>query len=193
MPQEKQFDVDEVLDLAVSAFWARGYWATSMLDLVETTGVNRASLYATYGDKHALFMTALRRYAETVHFRRLAALERMHAPLVAISRALLVFVPPSRTAAGQCGCFLTNTALELASHDAEVGALVRDAQRQTQAFFERQLRRAKRDGVLSAKVRPAEAAEALLASLIGLSVLNRSRPDPAMARRIAATALRRLT
>ena len=75
MPWERQFDANEVLDKAMQAFWSRGYEATSMQALVETTGVNRASLYATYGDKHALFLAALRMYDDTLRQRRLAELE----------------------------------------------------------------------------------------------------------------------
>jgi TetR/AcrR family transcriptional repressor of nem operon len=58
MPWEKQFDVDEVLDRAMQVFWACGYEATSMQQLVERTGINRASLYATYSDKRTLFLAA---------------------------------------------------------------------------------------------------------------------------------------
>ena len=51
MPWKKQFDIDEVLGKAMAALWHRGYAATSMQNLVECTGVNCASLYATYGSK----------------------------------------------------------------------------------------------------------------------------------------------
>ena len=131
----------------------------------------------------------IRDSASTVHLRRLAELEAAYPPLEAISRVLLAFTPQAR---GNNGCFLTNTALELAAHDPEAGEIVAQAQRQTQAFFERVLRRAKREGRLSTHVKPEEAAEGLLAALIGVSVLNRSRPDPALVRRIAASALRQL-
>ena len=47
MPWEKQFDEKAVLDKAMQAFWSRGYEATSMQNLVECTGINRGSLYAT--------------------------------------------------------------------------------------------------------------------------------------------------
>lgn len=189
MPVEKQFDIEATLDHAMRAFWKRGYAATSMQDLVAITGVNRASLYATYGDKHDLFLAALRRYASTVHFRRLAELEAAYPPLEAISRVLLAFAPQTRD---NNGCFLTNTALELAAHDPEAGEIVVQAQRQTQAFFEMVLRRAKREGQLAPHVKPTEAAAGLLAALVGVSVLSRSRPDPALVRRITASALRQL-
>jgi len=40
-------------------FWAEGYEATSMQDLVEAMGINRGSLYGTFGGKRALFLAAL--------------------------------------------------------------------------------------------------------------------------------------
>ena len=62
MPWQKSFDSDAVLQKAMEAFWARGYEATSMQDLVHCMGIGRGSLYATFGDKRTLFIQALRRY-----------------------------------------------------------------------------------------------------------------------------------
>jgi TetR/AcrR family transcriptional repressor of nem operon len=56
MPNQAEAgDVPQVLDRATDLFWSRGYEATSVQDLVDALGVNRASLYATFGDKGQLF------------------------------------------------------------------------------------------------------------------------------------------
>ncbi|OHD77491.1 MAG: hypothetical protein A3J97_04565 [Spirochaetes bacterium RIFOXYC1_FULL_54_7] len=86
MPWEKQFDIDEVLEKAMTAFWHRGYTATSMQDLVECTGVNRASLYATYGGKRDLFIAALKAYDESGRQALFAKLEALDDPKEAIHR-----------------------------------------------------------------------------------------------------------
>ena len=39
----------------MQVFWSKGYEAASLDDLCEGTGLNRSSLYAAFGDKHALF------------------------------------------------------------------------------------------------------------------------------------------
>jgi len=62
MGRHRAYDVDQVIDAALHAFWARGFEATSISDLVDVTGVNRASLYAGFGDKRGLFLGCLQRY-----------------------------------------------------------------------------------------------------------------------------------
>lgn len=191
MPWEKQFDVEEVLDKAMHVFWNRGYEATSMQDLVNRTGINRGSLYATFRDKHSLFLAALLRYAETIHHRRLVHLQCAYGPREAIRQAFLAFIPQGAEA-GNRGCFLTNTALELAAHDPEAGRIVARAQKQTEAWFARMIRKGKAAGEISPHVQPREAASALLASLIGLSVLVRSRPERALVQSVVDSNIQRL-
>ena len=192
MPWEKQFDVDEVLDRAMQLFWNQGYEATSMQDLVDRTGINRGSLYATYRDKHALFLAALRRYADRIHYRRLADLEAKYGPRETIRQLFLAYTTEPSEKGGARGCFLTNTALELATHDREAGEIVAQAQKKTEAFFARMIRKGKADGEVAPHVKEPEAAAALLASLIGLSVLTRSRPERALLHRIVDDAVRHL-
>jgi len=192
VPWEKQFDVDEVLDKAMRAFWSRGYEATSMQALVKRMGINRGSLYATYRDKRELFLAALRKYAETVHHKRLVEFEARFGPLEAIRHAFLVFTSQASDTEGNCGCFLTNTALELAAHDSDAGRIVAQAQKETEAWFARMIRKGKAQGEVAPHVKPGETASALLALLIGLSVLARSRPEPALLNSVVASALRGL-
>ena len=54
MPRVKQFNEDEVLNKAMELFWKKGYNATSMQDIVDYLGINRASLYSTFGGKKNL-------------------------------------------------------------------------------------------------------------------------------------------
>lgn len=64
MPRPRTYHRNEAVDLAVEAFWASGYTATSMRALLAATGVPPASLYAEFGGKDGLFLAALDRYID---------------------------------------------------------------------------------------------------------------------------------
>ena len=62
----RAFDRDEALDRAVETFWAHGYSATSLDDLTGSMGINRPSLYGSFGNKHDLFLQSIDRYNATI-------------------------------------------------------------------------------------------------------------------------------
>lgn len=195
VPWEKQFDRDAVLERAMHTFWARGYEATSIQDLVKRTGVNRASLYATYGDKHALFLASLRMYDEQRRRRMLAELEATFAPLEAVRRLFMAFaegVDSDRNSPTD-GCFLTNTALELSAKDREARTIVAKAQLEVEAFFERIVRQGQARGDVAATLDARDTARGLLASMLGMLVLVRSRPDRSLVDGIIRDVIRRLS
>ncbi len=185
MPWEKQFDVDEGLERAMQAFWARGYEATSMQDLVGAMGVNRGSLYATYGDKRSLFLSSLRHYDTQYRTRYLAALERDHSPRQAILAVFDTTVDVSLHVAGRDGCFLVNTSIELSAHDPEIAEVVAHGLSETEKFFRRMIRAGHASGEIPVHVDATVAARGLLALLAGLRVLARSRPEKALLRSVA--------
>lgn len=191
MPWEKQFDKQAALGRALDTFWAKGYEATSMQDLVDCTGVNRGSLYATYGDKRALFLAALKAY-DDARRRMLSEFEARYAVRDAIGQVFQAFTNEVSENGRNRGCFLTNTALELAAHDAEIRQIVAKAQEDVEAYFARLIRKGKAAGEIPENVKVAETARGLLASLLGFLVLIRSRPERTLLRTIIDDALKRL-
>jgi TetR/AcrR family transcriptional repressor of nem operon len=177
MPWEKNFDVDLALTRAMQAFWAHGYEATSMQDLVTATGINRASIYATYGDKRALFLTALRKYDGEIRRRMLADLADTKTPSEAIAAVFDKFISQTSVPQGNWGCFLVNTALELAAHDGEIAELVNAAHDEIEAFFLAMIRKGQQAGAFAADRDAKPLAHQALASLLGMLVMIRSRPE----------------
>lgn len=100
MARTKEFDPDAALQSALELFRQRGYEATSMSDLVEHLGIGRASIYATVGNKHALYLKALDRYdAGGIHADRAGTVPA--GPLTAdraIGRQMLAEAPDAHCA-----------------------------------------------------------------------------------------------
>jgi TetR/AcrR family transcriptional repressor of nem operon len=162
-----------------------------MQQLVERTGINRASLYATYGDKEALFLAALNRY-QKVRRELIADLEGRFGPREAIRQLFLAFASQATGPDGNRGCLMTNAALELAAHNPKVRRIVARGQQETETFFARMVKQGQAAGDIARTVHSEEAARGLLASLLGFLVLVRSRPDQALLRGVVESALHSL-
>ena len=60
----RSFDKAEALEKAMHIFWRDGYGDASLADLCSATDLTKPSLYAAYGNKEALFLSALDRYMD---------------------------------------------------------------------------------------------------------------------------------
>jgi TetR/AcrR family transcriptional repressor of nem operon len=187
MARPRSFDEDAALDAATDRFWRHGYAATSVRDLGTAMGLAAPSLYNAFGDKHALFARCLDRYLESSMRERIVRLERGQVPRAAIEAFLGEIV--ARSLADRRGCMLVNAALEVAPHDPEVGETVACRLGELEAFFHRMLRAGQRDGSIAAGLPARDAARMLVATVMGLRVLARGRPDPDLLRGAARQAL----
>src|ERR1043166_8391314 len=114
MARHKEFDRDEALHKAMEVFWARGYEATSMQNLVEHMGISRQSLYDTFGDKHSLYLEALDRYQEVESRKLIELLERPGSVKKALRQLFTGVVEGSLCDGQRRGCLMNNAMSELA-------------------------------------------------------------------------------
>ena len=70
----RHFDERDALEKAILVFRAKGYDGVTVDDLVAGMGVGRPSLYSVFGDKRAIFLRALKAYAEAKGARAAKAL-----------------------------------------------------------------------------------------------------------------------
>ncbi len=187
MPRKKEFDVDTVLHKAMEAFWARGYEATSLNDLLDCMQIQRASLYNTFDDKRTLFLNTLRRY-DIMRQTEIAALAKAYSPRQAILNLFRDAIAAVVKKGTRDGCFLVNTALELSPHDQEVAQVVGRAFIKREQFFRKMIEKGRASGEIAKSVVPIQTARALLSLFIGLRVLSRSRPEKILLQSIAQQA-----
>ncbi|MGI9507058.1 MAG: TetR/AcrR family transcriptional regulator [Geminicoccaceae bacterium] len=128
------FDVDEALWAAVKVFWTKGYDGASMKDLTEAMGINSPSLYATFGDKQALYLQAIDRYVSNDACAPLVAFEEEPDIVLAV-RAFMEASIDYATGheSGARGCFLSSCVSTTAGEVEGVSGLLRQAIGETDA------------------------------------------------------------
>jgi TetR/AcrR family transcriptional repressor of nem operon len=189
MARKKEFDEDELLDKAVNLFWRKGYNATSAQDLVDELKINRSSLYNTYNDKKTLFQKSLKRYQEQQTGALLELLANAKDPEWAIRKVFDDFVEESRNDNVARGCFMVNTAVELAGSDAEIGALVHNNNDSVEDALARIIEKGQQMGQFSTKNSPRAFARFLFGNINALRVVARSGADKSALNDIAEIAI----
>ena len=192
MPWVKDFDEEVVVDRAMKMFWAKGYEATSMTDLVEAMQINKGSLYNAFGSKKALFTRALLKYDRENRQCLLENLEALDAPLLSIKTLFDALIEESRADTQRKGCLLVNTAQDLPNQSEEIQRMVSAALLDFEAFFKRAVRLGQKRGEMATDLDAGEAAKWLLTQVVGLRVLARGVFDVAGLQAIRSQALRHL-
>ncbi len=177
MARHKEFDQDEALHKAMEVFWSRGYEAASIQDLVEHMGVNRQSLYDTFGDKHALFLQALDRYHEVESRKLFDLLERPGSVKKALRQLFTVVIEGSLCEGGRRGCLMVNAMSELSGRCKATAARTCRNMEAVEGAFYRALLRGKKEGELKGVREPRAVARFLYSSLQGLVLMAKATQD----------------
>ena len=180
------FDEATVLAQARDLFWAQGYGATSVQNLVDGLSLQRGSLYGAFGDKRALYLKAVTLYATENRQRLESALDAAEDVLPVLRRILAtpatLTVPDGRPPTR--GCLVGNTTAELVPADEEARALVSGAFDGFLDVVTRALRRAQERGEVTTAASPQAQAQLLLVLFQGAALV--ARVDAGDRRRIIA-------
>jgi TetR/AcrR family transcriptional regulator, transcriptional repressor for nem operon len=190
MPDIKHFDPDATLETVVRLFWRQGVASTGIQDVVTATGLNRSSLYATFGGKQELYLAALRRYLEQRSqpmFRRLAEDER---GLPAISEFFGGLIEARCSGEyARWGCMVSNAHAGAENSDPEVRAVLDQHHRELREAMYAALVTADREGQLAPGTGPDASADLLALLAYGVNLRSRAGADAATLRKTVAAAL----
>ncbi len=171
MARPKEFNREQVLEKAMHVFWNKGYECASMQDLVDAMGINRGSLYATFGDKRKLHLEALDHFYKTEIAHMMSPLEQPGSKITAIRQIFETAAECACQNGDRRGCMMYNTAVELCPSDREVSAKVAQGLKRVEKCFYDALVVAQNEGELSADKNPSGLARYLTNSINGLRVM----------------------
>lgn len=160
------------LSKAMEVFWARGYEAASLSELLQNMGISRKSMYDTFGNKQALFLKALEYYAQTNLRLIKEQLLASGSPLRNIEQ-LLLSMQKTHGKSGSKGCLLGTCTADFDTSDVEIAPVLRSYFNRLENIYYEAISRAQAAGELSKEASPRDLARMLVCTTQGMALVGR--------------------
>ncbi|MFR1380011.1 MAG: TetR/AcrR family transcriptional regulator [Clostridium neonatale] len=175
MGRSKEFDTDKALIQAMELFWSNGYEKTSIQDLLDVMGIHRKSLYDTFGDKHELYMEAVKRYQQIVERNIKKQLIQGSSIKEIIKNLFYMIIDNERFR--KHGCLFVNMAVELSACDDEAKTRSIENYKNIETLFYELLLQGQETGEIGANKDATMLAQYFLNSWTGIRVLGKTLND----------------
>ena len=184
----RAFDRDQALELALDVFWRKGYEGASLSDLTEAMGINPPSLYAAFGNKEALFCTALDRYMERHEevLREVLARPKARDAIAALLNRSAESLTDKSTPPG---CLLVHGIAGAGDHAKCIRDELCKRRAANEKMIRKRLKRAKAEGDLPTDADPAALSRYIATVSEGMAVQAAGGATRAELRRIVETAM----
>ncbi|MDO9316805.1 MAG: TetR/AcrR family transcriptional regulator [Gammaproteobacteria bacterium] len=174
MARPVEFEYNDVLTNAMEQFWREGFEASSVQKLLDVTGINRGTLYNSFGDKDTFFKACLDHYNKLIAKDLDASLNNADlAPWAAIEKYFDLAVLAVSNKQRSMGCLLVNSLCESINYDKEIQKIVRNSFAVVRKALVKRLKDAEKDGKMKSGASVEFAADLLLNTLYGLRVNSR--------------------
>jgi TetR/AcrR family transcriptional repressor of nem operon len=188
MARPVEFDYDQVLESATEQFWKEGFEASSVQKLLDATGINRGTLYNSFGDKDTFFKLCLGRYNDGVRQVLAASLgnkELKSDKALAAWFDAAVAAPPRQRA---LGCLLVNSICESIVWNKDIQSTLKDSMNVIRKALLARTRELEKSRTLAKGLNAEKAADLLVNLYVAIKVAARSgKPPKQLAEQVAFT------
>lgn len=179
MARPVEFDENKVLTNAMEQFWKEGYEASSIQKLLDCTGINRGTLYNSFGDKDTFFKSCVDQYNKIVAKQIAASLKNdklnaWDAVEAYFDEAVLSVTNKHRS----MGCLLVNSVCESINYDKEMRKVVRASLATIRKAILVRLKEAHKNRKMKKGVSAEFAADVIMNALHGIRVNSRDGKNP---------------
>ena len=171
---------ESTIDNVMFLFWEKGYYDTSISDLVAATGVNRARLYKSYGGKQGLFHVVLQRFRSKVIVDAVAPLSNPARGIEGLTKFFTQFTQCNTDTVASRGCVMLAVAASLPQHEPEAVRTMEELIHYLRSLIYKNIRWQQTEKKLDATLNAEMTADFLVGSVVGLMTLLRSAEDPHM-------------
>jgi len=174
MARTKQFDETQALVSAMRVFWEKGYEGTSIHDLEQAMGLNRTSIYNTFGNKRAIFNRVMSCYKESVMASLFAALDNAPDIREGVRRLLNGALDIHFDEDNPGGCLVVLSVLESGQHDAESQLAMQQTLQDLKTALQARLSKAKKAGELAKDLDVGSTATTISTTMTGMMVMAKA-------------------
>ena len=177
MPRVKKFNKTDVVKNAMVLFWEKGFHQTSVQELVQEIGINRASLYDTYHDKEGLFNESFNFYRDSVK-ENIQSIFNQHKTIKAGYNDFIKYLI-IELLADKYGCLISNSYSELLpSENKDFQQLTEETRLMWRKLIMSLLKKAKeQDELIDPNINIEYVSDSLYMNIVGTAMLSKTKID----------------
>jgi len=189
MARHKEFVPEDVIEKSIDVFLTKGYEATAIKDIVDSTNVHPGSLYNAFGSKKELYKKALEHFTKISKFNLNLANAEVAPPRATIEKLFFDLIESTNERGSVGHCLISKAAMEVGGVDEEITILLKSVFEKSENLLCRLIERGQAAGEIPSP-RPARQIAQFLASTVqGMQLVARFERDKKKLRAIAETAL----
>ncbi|MCP5275208.1 MAG: TetR/AcrR family transcriptional regulator [Burkholderiales bacterium] len=166
------YDPDEILEIAMNLFWANGYEATSLDDILNATNIAKSSFYHMFGNKQQLFERCLNRYCDRQVALIEESIQQSSTGRDFIEKFLHGLVETVRKSKERyIGCFVTNTLYEFNDRNAAVSKILSNVTTKLNQLLQLAIKKGQSKGVITKNKTSSALANFLMSSIAGIRTM----------------------
>lgn len=169
MARRKEYIEEEVIEKAMNLFWRNGYETTSMQMLEKEMGINKFSIYSSFGNKNGVFLESLKCYKKKLN-KLISKLKTSTNGIEGIKQYFYDFIDFTKETEFGKGCLVTNTANEIGEDaDQKIKEVLSKFTNEVKLAFTNNLKQDKSKDVITIE----QQTDFLIISMFGLSTATR--------------------
>ena len=185
MGRQLEFNYERAIERATGVFWAKGYTAASMRDLLKAMGIGEGSFYHLFGSKNRLYLECLKHYNNTVTRRRLALLDAAPSVRQGLRNFFRGLMDDLENPKRPYVCLMSRSLSSDVLDEADLASAVKSGMQWFEECLAARLERAKKAGELHPGFQSAISAQILFTFLQGyFRVVKVLKPREQMCRQI---------
>ncbi|MEL6810487.1 MAG: TetR/AcrR family transcriptional regulator [Bacteroidota bacterium] len=193
MPRTEVFDREEVLERAKHTFWLKGYNGTSMQDLVDAMGLNRSSIYNSFGSKGELYELTLQKYRSEAAQWRQKVFDKEKTAIETIGLLFLYGMQDILRDTENKGCMMINCSTELGNQDEGIQGICTKNQEDFVASLDELVQRGQKEGNIRDDEKSLVLAHYLVTAFNGFRITGLNIKDEKVLKGIIQNVLKTIT